>query len=146
MKGFPKAIKTGQDFFNCLALMQAGQLSAAALREAITAVERRAYIACPLMSVSEDRKTVTVCYCSEAQAGAVTGNGTNNKIVTVEHVAGEGGGMGGDTPDTSVITLSKALAVGETALCVPAPVSPFDEMGLTEEQLNSMKVVLLQYE
>ena len=40
MKGFPKKIATGNDLYNCLSLVQAGELPANELSAAIEAVER----------------------------------------------------------------------------------------------------------
>lgn len=41
MKGFPKVLKTAQDVKNCKDMVDAGQLQAADLLEAIEAIETR---------------------------------------------------------------------------------------------------------
>lgn len=70
MKGFPKVLKTAQDVKNCKTMVDAGQLQAADLLEAIEAIENQNFIICPIRELSEDKKTVTVTYCNEAAAGA----------------------------------------------------------------------------
>ena len=70
MKGFPKVLKTAQDVKNCKAMVDAGQLQAADLLEAIEAIENQNFIICPIRELSEDKKTVTVTYCNEAERGA----------------------------------------------------------------------------
>ena len=68
MKGFPKVLKTAQDVKNCKTMVDAGQLQAADLLEAIEAIENQNFIICPIRELSEDKKTVTVTYCNEAAA------------------------------------------------------------------------------
>ena len=63
MKGFPKVLKTAQDVKNCKDMVDAGQLQAADLLEAIEAIENQNFIICPIRELSEDKKTVTVTYC-----------------------------------------------------------------------------------
>ena len=70
MKGFPKVLKTAQDVKNCKGMVDAGQLQAADLLEAIEAIKNQNFIICPIRELSEDKKTVTVTYCNEAAAGA----------------------------------------------------------------------------
>ena len=81
MKGFPKVLKTAQDVKNCKDMVDAGQLQAADLLEAIEAIENQNFIICPIRELSEDKKTVTVTYCNEAAAGAkVTAGGVTATI------------------------------------------------------------------
>ena len=87
MKGFPKVLKTAQDVKNCKAMVEAGELAAEDLLAAIEAIENQNYIKCPIRELSEDRKTVTIGYCSEAAAGGkVTAGGVTATIQTVEHI------------------------------------------------------------
>ena len=87
MKGFPKVLKTAQDVKNCKDMVDAGQLQAADLLEAIEAIENQNFIICPIRELSEDKKTVTVTYCNEAAAGAkVTAGGVTATIQSVEHI------------------------------------------------------------
>ncbi|UZT82152.1 hypothetical protein [Caproicibacterium sp. BJN0003] len=146
MKGFPKTIGTGQDLFNCLAMVQAGELAAVDLKNAIEAIEAQAYIPCPIGSISEDRKTVTINYCPEAQASQAINTATSGCTVSaVEHKKVSGGteDAGSETgPNQTIVTLSTALGVGETVLKIPAPTSPYAALGITQEQIDSIKVVL----
>ena len=48
MKGFPKVLKTAQDVKNCKDMVDAGQLQAADLLEAIEAIENQNFIICPI--------------------------------------------------------------------------------------------------
>lgn len=92
MKGFPKVLKTAQDVKNCKDMVDAGQLQAADLLEAIEAIENQNFIICPIRELSEDKKTVTVTYCNEAAAGAkVTAGGVTATIQNVEHIDGRTG-------------------------------------------------------
>lgn len=92
MKGFPKVLKTAQDVKNCKDMVDAGQLQAADLLEAIEAIENQNFIICPIRELSEDKKTVTVTYCNEAAAGAkVTAGGVTATIQSVEHIDGRTG-------------------------------------------------------
>lgn len=92
MKGFPKVLKTAQDVKNCKTMVDAGQLQAADLLEAIEAIENQNFIICPIRELSEDKKTVTVTYCNEAAAGArVTAGGVTATVQSVEHIDGRTG-------------------------------------------------------
>lgn len=150
MKGFPKTIGTGQDLFNCLAMVQAGELAAADLKNTIEAIEARAYIPCPIGAISEDRKTVTINYCPEAQAAQAVNTATAGcTISTVEHKKVSTGteGTGSETgPNQTIVTLSAALGAGETVLKIPAPTSPYTALGITQKQINSIMEVLDKYE
>jgi hypothetical protein len=148
MKGFPKAIGTGQDLLNCLALVQAKELAADDLKNAIAGIEAQAFITCPIVAVSGDRKTVTINYCPEAQDAQTINSAAGCTITAVNHQASGTNGAGGseNTPDQSVITLSAALGTDETALKIPSPASPLAALGITQDQLNSIKGVLKQYE
>lgn len=92
MKGFPKVLKTAQDVKNCKDMVDAGQLQAADLLEAIEAIENQNFIICPIRELSEDKRTVTVTYCNEAAAGAkVTAGGVTATIQSVKHIDGRTG-------------------------------------------------------
>lgn len=131
MKGFPKIIGTGQDLFNCLALVKAGELSGADVTREIQRIESRGFLHCPIMDMSADRKAATIRYCNEAEVGQLV-NGI--AVSGVEHTMGED-----DTPENTIITLKKALPADVTVMLVPAPVNPLDELGITQAQLDSIK-------
>ncbi|MFK7722684.1 hypothetical protein ACI3EW_00960 [Pilosibacter sp. HC1M1C21] len=81
MKGFPKVLKTKEDYYNCLAMVASGELAAADLLAKIESAENQRYIECGVAAVEEEKKAVTVYYCDEAAvgmkfvAGSVSGTG-----------------------------------------------------------------------
>jgi hypothetical protein len=146
MKGFPKKIGSGQDLLNLLSMVQAKQLSADDLKRSIATIEARKYITCPIVTISDDRKTATVNYCSEAAKDQIIGNAGGATIAAVTSKTSGGAAPGGmkNTPDQTVITLSAALGAGETSLKIPSAASPLAALGITQDQLNSIKGVLNQ--
>ena len=44
MKGFPKVLKTKEDYYNCLAMVASGELAAADLLAKIESAENQRYI------------------------------------------------------------------------------------------------------
>lgn len=201
MKGFPKKIATGADLYNCLSLVQAGEIPASELSAAIAAVEAREYITVPVLEISEDRKTVVINPCAEAvegvkikndftttikeakqaQAGSVrqafdkitegasgkleellpsveTGSvlekagSTTNKSGAVLGEAASGSLKGEVTSSTEqddaelmIVTLSRAMQEGESALKILADTSPYDVLGISAEEVQSIKGVLKNY-
>ena len=69
MKGFPKVLKTKEDYYNCLAMVASGELAAADLLAKIESAENQRYIECGIATVEEEKKAVTVYYCDEAAVG-----------------------------------------------------------------------------
>ena len=69
MKGFPKVLKTKEDYYNCLAMVASGELAAADLLAKIESAENQRYIECGVAAVEEEKKAVTVYYCDEAAGG-----------------------------------------------------------------------------
>lgn len=140
MKGFPKVLKTAQDVKNCSALVTAGELAAADLLEAIEAIENQNFITCPIVDLSEDRKTVTIMYCNEAAAGAkATAGGVTATIQTVEHLNGEPDEEGKVEKEKTTITLSRAIAAGSASLKIHNTPSVYDTLDITEDELNQIK-------
>ena len=138
MKGF----KTAQDVKNCKDMVDAGQLQAADLLEAIEAIENQNFIICPIRELSEDKKTVTVTYCNEAAAGAkVTAGGVTATIQSVEHIDGEPDGSG---KEKTKITLSRTIAAGSETIKITNIPSVYDTLGMTEEELEAIKADLQQ--
>ena len=122
MKGFPKKIATGNDLYNCLSLVQAGELPANELSAAIEAVEERQYIAVPIVEISEDRKTVVINPCAEVAAGVKV---KNNYTTTIKE--------------------ARAMEEGEKVLKVLSDVSPFEVLGISADEVKSIKGVLKNY-
>mgnify|MGYP000348508162 CR=1 FL=1 len=138
MKGFPKVLKTAQDVKNCKAMVDAGQLQATDLLEAIEAIENQNFIICPIRELSEDKKTVTVTYCNEAAAGAkVTAGGVTATVQSVEHIDGEPDGSGKTEKEKTKITLSRAIAASSETIKIANTPSVYETLGMTEEELEA---------
>ena len=56
MKGFPKVLKTKEDYYNCLAMVASGELAAADLLAKIESAENQRYIECGVAAVEEEKK------------------------------------------------------------------------------------------
>lgn len=147
MKGFPKMLKTKEDYYNCLAMVAAGELAAADLLEKIESLEKQRYIQCAIVTAEPEKKAVTVYYCDEATesmafvAGSVAGT-----VTAVTHKKSEEAEAAGDTADDrTVLTLSKsvdaAAAGGVIGLEKAGKVA-----GMTADDIKALKGVLKQYE
>ena len=55
MKGFPKVLKTKEDYYNCLAMVASGELAAADLLAKIESAENQRYIECGVAAVEEEK-------------------------------------------------------------------------------------------
>ncbi len=147
MRGFPKKIATGEDLYNCLSMVQSGEIPANALTEAIEQVEQRKYISIPILELSEDRKTVVISRCAEAVVDVQVKGGEDMKIDAIQTVESSNSSASMmEEDETTTITLSKALPVGETFLRIASPHDPFVALGITETELNNIKGVLTRYE
>lgn len=180
MKGFPKKIATGNDLYNCLSLVQAGELPANELSAAIEAVEERQYIAVPIVEISEDRKTVVINPCAEVAAGVKVKNNYTTTIKEAQRAHAEavlsafkqiaegafdkiGVDLGSLLPDIGggnaeeleegaekaeelmIVSLSRAMEEGEKVLKVLSDVSPFEVLGISADEVKSIKGVLKNY-
>ena len=145
MRGLPKVLKTAQDVRNCKAMVDTGQLQAAELQDMIEALENQNFIGCPIRELSEDKKTVTVTYCSEAGVGTkvITGNVTA-VIRSVEHIDGEPDGSGKTEKEKTKITLSKAIVAGYDVIKIVGEPSVYDVLGMDAEELEAIKADLQQ--
>lgn len=149
MKGFPKGINTAEDLFNCLAMVQAGQLQADDLKRCIASIENRKFISVPILSMNTDRKEIKTTYCAEAQEGQTAlVAAVSCKIVAVQAEQAEADDALGDAEKISFtkIMLNKAAPAEALTIGIPSPIDPLADIGITEDQLNSIKVVLNQYE
>lgn len=72
MKGFPKVIKTKSDLVNTFKLVKRGRLEKEDWLAAVEKLENQNWIMCPVIELSEDRKTVSkihrcvvcnLCFC-----------------------------------------------------------------------------------
>ncbi len=164
MKGFPKVIKTKSDLVNTFKMAKKGSLKKADWLEAVAKLENQNWIMCPVISLSEDRKAVTIMFCAEAAAGQRVKNGavypTIQSIETVEvdksttdteNAATEGQeaaregtesgqvAAGQNTATHTVLKLSKAVNMGTTEIGIPAAVSFYDRLGISKEEVEEMK-------
>lgn len=157
MKGFPKVIKTKSDLVNTFKLVQKKRLKKEDWLAAVEKLENQNWIMCPVIELSEDRKTVKIMFCAEVAAGQKIKNGavypTVQDVETVEvekdtteaeNAATEGqeAATEGNTISFTVLTLSKAVNIGTVSIGIPAAVTFYDRMGITEEEVEEMKGAL----
>lgn len=157
MKGFPKVIKTKSDLVNTFKLVQKKRLKKEDWLAAVEKLENQNWIMCPVVELSEDRKTVKIMFCAEVAAGQKIKNGavypTVQAVETVEvekdtteaeNAATEGqeAATEGNTISFTVLTLSKAVNIGTVTIGIPAAVTFYDRMGITEEEVEEMKGAL----
>ncbi len=145
MKGFPKTLKTKDDYYNCLAMVAAGELAAADLLAKIESLEKQRYIQCAIVSVAEEKKAVTVYYCDEAAPGmAFVAGGISGTITAVTHTQTDEAAAAGETGnDRTVLTLSKGIAADNTAIGLEKAEAV---AGMTADDITALKGVLKQYE
>ncbi len=145
MKGFPKTLKTKDDYYNCLAMVAAGELAAADLLAKIESLEKQRYIQCAIVSVAEEKKAVTVYYCDEAAPGmAFAAGGVSGTVTAVTHTQTDDAAAAGETGnDRTVLTLSKGIAADNTAIGLEKAAAV---AGMTADDITALKGVLKQYE
>lgn len=145
MKGFPKTLKTKDDYYNCLAMVAAGELAAADLLAKIESLEKQRYIQCAIVSVAEEKKAVTVYYCDEAAPGmAFSAGGISGTVTAVTHTKTDDAAAAGETGnDRTVLTLSKGIAADNTVIGLEKAAAV---AGMTADDITALKGVLKQYE
>lgn len=152
MRNMPKVIGTGKDIYNLLGMVQAGKLDAAELKEAIGGIEEVKYIFVPVITISEDKRYITTNYLAEAVKGAkVLCEGTEYTIKSVEHVVAEPVEAAEEITEEkeekqTVIGVDADLEVTAEKVGVENPVNILDTIGITQEELDSIKGVLAKYE
>ncbi len=152
MRNMPKVIGTGKDIYNLLGMVQAGKLDAAELKEAISGIEEMKYIFVPVITISEDKRYITTNYLAEAAKGAkVLCEGTEYTIKSVEHVVVEPVETAEEITEEkeekqTVIGVDADLEVTAEKVGVENPVNILDTIGITQEELDSIKGVLVKYE
>lgn len=111
MKGFPKTLKTKADYYNCLAMVAAGELDAADLERKIESLEKQRYIQCAVVETAPEKKAVTIYYCAEAAEGMVfDADGVTGTVTAVTHIQSEKAReMEENGNDRTVLTLSKGV-------------------------------------
>lgn len=145
MKGFPKVLKTKEDYYNCLAMVASGELAAADLLAKIVSAENQRYIECGVAAVEEEKKAVTVYYCDEAAVGMkfVAGD-VSGTVQGVTHIQTDEAAAAGEAGnDRTALTLSKAVKAG----CKVIALERTDTVaGMTTDDIAALKGVLKQYE
>ena len=106
MKGFPKTLKTKDDYYNCLAMVAAGELAAADLLAKIESAEAQRHIQCAVVAAQPEKKAVTLIYCDEAAAGMVfVAGGISGTVTAVTHTQTDEAAAAGETGnDRTVLT------------------------------------------
>lgn len=145
MNGFPKTLKTKEDFYNCLSMVSRGELEAADLLAKIESMERQRFICCPAVEVAAEKKAVTVMYCDEAAVGMkfTAGNVSGSITAVVHKQSEEAAAAGQEGNDLTALTLSKAVAAGTDTISLEISKTV---AGMTPDDFNALKGVLKQYE
>ena len=141
--GFPKTIATGQDLYNCLAMAKVDTLAAKDLQEKIEGLEARAFLHCPIVGISEDRKTVKIRYCGEVQAGQMV-NGVEVSGVSHSREVEDLPQGDDDTSTTTEIKLQTPFPADTDVVLVPNPVDPLEKLGITRAQFEAIKTETIQ--
>lgn len=122
-------------------MVQAGELGAAGLREAVDALEAQRYIHTAVLTVGTTRKCVTIMYCPEIEVGASyycgESSGTVKNAVAV-HTA--------DETDNMTLTLSGEIPSDATEISILSSVDSLALVGMTEDDITAIKGVLRRYE
>ena len=128
MKGFPKVLKTKEDYYNCLAMVASGELAAADLLAKIESAENQRYIDC-------DEAAVGMKFVAGDVSGTVQG---------VTHIQTDEAAAAGEAGnDRTALTLSKAVKAG----CKVIALERTDTVaGMTTDDIAALKGVLKQYE
>lgn len=145
MVGFPKVIKTKADLVNTYKLVKKGRLKKEDWLAAVEKLENQNFIFCPILEKTEDRKGVTLMFVNEVTEGdKVKAGNVTATVKTVEHIEAE---KAADTETTTnnnqtkhtILTLSKAIAADAATIGIPAEVTFYDRLGITEEEVEQMK-------
>lgn len=162
MVGFPKVIKTKADLVNTYKLVKKGRLKKEDWLAAVEKLENQNFIFCPILEKTEDRKGVTLMFVNEVTEGdKVKAGNVTATVKTVEHIEVEKAAeadqeaaaeadqetAAADAETTTnnnqtkhtILTLSKAIAADAATIGIPAEVTFYDRLGITEEEVEQMK-------
>lgn len=161
MVGFPKVIKTKADLVNTYKLVKKGRLKKEDWLAAVEKLENQNFIFCPILEKTEDRKGVTLMFVNEvAEGDKVKAGNVTATVKSVEHIEVEKAAeadqeaaeaaeeaAAADTGTTTnnnqtkhtILTLSKAIAADAATIGIPAEVTFYDRLGITEEEVEQMK-------
>lgn len=162
MVGFPKVIKTKADLVNTFKLVKKGRLKAEDWLAAVEKLENQNFIFCPILEKTEDRKGVTLMFVNEVKEGdKVKAGNVTATVKSVEHIeisnaaeetktaatqeettdqaADTGANANNNQTKHTILTLSKAIAADAATIGIPAEVTFYDRLGITEEEVEQMK-------
>lgn len=147
MVGFPKNIKTRADLVNTYKLVKKGKLKKEDWLAAVEKLEGQNWIVCHILSMSEDRKTVTLNFCNEAEEGQKIRNGSifptiNGISVETEEQTKEDMEAGKTEVKHTVLTLSRALLKDTVEIGIPAAITFYERLGIAEAEVEEMKGAL----
>lgn len=120
---------------------------------AVEKLENQNFIFCPILEKTEDRKGVTLMFVNEVTEGdKVKAGNVTATVKTVEHIEVEKAAeadqeAAADAETTTnnnqtkhtILTLSKAIAADAATIGIPAEVTFYDRLGITEEEVEQMK-------
>lgn len=114
---------------------------------AVEKLEGQNWIVCPILSMSEDRKTVTLNFCNEAEEGQKIRNGKifptiNGISVETEEQTKEDMEAGKTEVKHTVLTLSRALLKDTVEIGIPAAITFYERLGIAEAEVEEMKGAL----
>jgi len=138
MRGFPYVLQTGQDLYNCLALVRLGELPADELLAEIDRIERSNYIHAPVRS--RDGRTATVGYLYEACIGMEVAD--NLRITAIEHIAGEAeenAPEGEAVYQETILTFNRIVPASIDVISIPGCKCVLESMGITKDQLQEAR-------
>lgn len=162
MVGFPKVIKTKADLVNTYKLVKKGRLKKEDWLAAVEKLENQNFIFCPILEKTEDRKGVTLMFVNEVKEGdKVKAGNVTATVKSVEHIeisnaaeetetaaaqeettdqaADTGANTNNNQTKHTILTLSKAIAADADTIGIPAAVTFYDRLGITEEEVEQMK-------
>ncbi len=135
MRGLPKRFGTAEDIRNCYAMVQAGELDAEELLEAIEEWEAQGFACCPV--VETNNKTIALVYCPEISAGDTVIVGDSElKIKTVTHVQDEEG-----QPEKTLLLFSTTPPESEFVKRILSP-TVYEQLDITKEEIDQIKEAL----
>lgn len=83
---------------------------------------------------------------ASALGDAFTALGFDVSTLAVDDETGDGEADSGQNSELMIVTLSRALQEGENAIRILSEKSPYDALGITSEEVKSIKGVLKNYE
>lgn len=144
MVGFPKVLKTRADIVNTFKMTKRGRYKKEEWLKAIEKLENQNWHFCPVLELSEDRKTAKLNFCNEAAVGQKVKAGAKTPTITeienLEVIVEEATETTEEKKVTfTLLTLSAAVAAATEEVGVPVTPSVYERFNITEEELETMK-------